>query len=78
MAQRRAVAGWRRAIFEWHLSGAHLIGRTTADLPEVPDSISIIGCDAANGTDFQLYSDDRGVCRVVRDGDRGARAEALP
>ena len=24
----------------------------------------IIGCDAANGTYYQLYSDDRGVCRV--------------
>ena len=24
----------------------------------------MIGCDAANGTYFQLYTDDRGVCRV--------------
>jgi len=23
-----------------------------------------MGCDAANGTYFQLYSDERGVCRV--------------
>jgi hypothetical protein len=23
-----------------------------------------MGCDAANGSYFQLYSDDRGVCRV--------------
>ena len=23
-----------------------------------------MGCDAGNGTYFQLYSDDRGVCRV--------------
>jgi hypothetical protein len=22
------------------------------------------GCDAANGTYYQLYSDERGVCRV--------------
>jgi len=29
-----------------------------------PDNVSIIGCDAANGTYFQLYSDERGVCRV--------------
>jgi hypothetical protein len=28
------------------------------------DSLSIMGCDAANGTYFQLYSDERGVCRV--------------
>jgi hypothetical protein len=31
-----------------------------------PDSTSIIGCDAANGTYVQLYSDERGVCRVYR------------
>jgi len=31
---------------------------------EAPDNVSIIGCDAANGTYFQLYSDERGVCRV--------------
>jgi hypothetical protein len=30
--------------------------------PEAPDNVSIIGCDAANGTYFQLYSDER--CRV--------------
>jgi hypothetical protein len=28
--------------------------------------VSVIGCDAANGTYFQLYSDDRGVCRVYQ------------
>lgn len=56
--------GSGRAVFEWHDSGAHLVERSTADLPEAPDGISIIGCDAANGTFFQLYSDDRGVCRV--------------
>jgi hypothetical protein len=37
---------------------------TTVDMPEAPDSLSIIGCDVANGTYCQLYSDDRGVCRV--------------
>ncbi len=34
------------------------------DVPGAPDSVSIMGCDAANGTYFQLYSDERGVCRV--------------
>ena len=34
--------------------------------PNAPDTVSIIGCDAANGTYFQLYSDDRGVCRVYQ------------
>jgi hypothetical protein len=41
-----------------------LVQRSTVDMPEAPDSISIMGCDAANGTYFQLYSDERGVCRV--------------
>ena len=50
--------------FEWHDSGAHLIERGTVELPEAPDNVSIVGCDAANGTYFQLYSDQRGVCRV--------------
>jgi hypothetical protein len=33
-------------------------------MPGAPGAISIIGCDAANGTYYQLYSDDRDVCRV--------------
>jgi hypothetical protein len=44
--------------------GAHLVQRFTVDMPEAPDGVSIMGCDAANGTYFQLYSDERGVCRV--------------
>jgi hypothetical protein len=40
------------------------VARSTVEMPEAPDSISITGCDAANGTYFQLYSDDRGVWRV--------------
>jgi hypothetical protein len=56
--------GGGRSTFEWHPSGAHLVQRTVVELPEAPDSICIIGCDAANGTYFQLYSDERGVSRV--------------
>jgi hypothetical protein len=56
--------GEGRTSFEWHESRAHLIQRSTVDMPEAPDGVSIIGCDAANGTYYQLYSDDRGVCRV--------------
>ena len=56
--------GEARATIEWHDSGAHLVTRSTVEIPEAPDSVSIMGCDAANGTYFQLYSDDRGVCRV--------------
>jgi hypothetical protein len=56
--------GEARAKFEWHESGAHVIERSTLEMPEFPDAVSIMGCDAANGTYYQLYSDDRGVCRV--------------
>lgn len=56
--------GGGRVSFEWHESRAHLVERGTADLPEAPDNISIIGCDGAKGTYIQLYSDDRGVCRI--------------
>jgi hypothetical protein len=47
-------------------SGAHLLQRVTVEMPEAPDNISVIGCDAANGTYYQLYTDDRGVCRVYQ------------
>src|SRR5262245_41318926 len=53
-----------RITFEWLPGRAHLIQRGTSDLPEAPDNTSIIGCDGANGTYVQLYSDERGVCRV--------------
>ena len=56
--------GEARAVFEWHDSGAHLIERSTIEMPEAPNAIAIMGCDAANGTYYQLYSDDRGVSRV--------------
>ena len=56
--------GGGTATFEWHRSGAHLVQRATVELPEAPDSVCVIGCDAANGTYVQLYSDERGVCRV--------------
>src|SRR5262249_11711996 len=56
--------GGGKATFFWHESGAHLIGRVTVELPEAPDGWAIFGCDAANGTYYNLYSDERGVCRV--------------
>jgi hypothetical protein len=65
--------GGGRSTFEWHPSGAHLVQRTIVELPEAPDNISIMGCDGAKGTYFQLYSDERGVSRVyemsISDGD---------
>ena len=58
--------GGGKVIFEWFDSGAHLVQRGTVGHPDAPDNISIIGCDAANGTYYQLYSDERGVSRVYQ------------
>jgi len=33
-------------------------------MPEAPSAACVIGCDAANGTYYQLYTDDRNVCRI--------------
>src|SRR5579872_1959311 len=60
----RSWPGAARASFQWHASGAHLEQRTVTGVPEAPDSISIMGCDGAGGTYVQLYSDERGVCRI--------------
>ena len=60
----QAWPGAGRASFQWHPSHAHLIQRIAVDVPGAPDSTSVIGCDAANGTYIQLYSDERGVCRI--------------
>ena len=40
--------GKARATIEWHDSGAHLVQCSTVEMPEAPDSISIMGCDGAN------------------------------
>jgi hypothetical protein len=58
--------GEARATFGW-LEGSDnrlLVERSTVEMPEAPDGVCVIGCDAANGTYYQLYTDDRGVCRV--------------
>ena len=57
-------AGGARITFAWMEGEQLLIGRSTSEAPEAPDSICAIGCDAANGRYVQLYTDDRGVCRV--------------
>jgi hypothetical protein len=57
--------------FAWLKGGAFLVQRWTVDLPEAPDGATFIGCDAANATYCQLYSDERGVCRVYEMSLRG-------
>ena len=56
--------GEASASFEWHESGQLLVERTEISLPEAPNTVAVIGCDAANATYYQLYTDDRGVCRI--------------
>jgi hypothetical protein len=60
----QAWPGAGRASFQWHPSQAHLVQRIVTGVPGAPDSISIMGCDGADGTYVQLYSDERGVCRI--------------
>src|SRR5262245_53543738 len=60
--------GGGRVRFDWLDDGAFLIQRWTIELPEAPDGTAIIGCDAANKTYCQLYSDERGVCRIYEMG----------
>src|SRR3954452_2108482 len=54
--------GEGRDSFEWMEGRQLLLERSTIEMPEAPDSVCVIGCDAANGTYYQLYSDERGVC----------------
>ncbi|HEY3192288.1 MAG TPA: hypothetical protein VGJ61_05845 [Solirubrobacterales bacterium] len=58
--------GEAHSTFEWLEGNQLLLERSTVEMPEFPDGICVIGCDAANGTYYQLYTDDRGVCRVYR------------
>ncbi len=50
--------------FAWMDGNQLLLQRSTIEMPEAPNGICVIGCDAANGTYLQLYTDDRGVCRI--------------
>lgn len=56
--------GEGRVTFAWHPSGAHLVQEATVDWADAPDNVSVIGCDGARGTYVQVYSDERGVCRL--------------
>jgi hypothetical protein len=56
--------GGASIAFEWMEGAPFLIERSKVEMPEAPNAICVIGCDAANDRYFQLYSDDRGVCRV--------------
>jgi hypothetical protein len=53
-----------RVRFEWALDGQFLLQRTEVSLPEVPDSLSIVGVDPETGGYTQHYFDSRGVARL--------------
>lgn len=72
-----AWPGDARTTIGWHDSGAHVVQRSTVDVPEAPDGVSIIGCDAANGSYVSLHSDERGVCRIYQMSLMGQGVEAL-
>jgi hypothetical protein len=60
--------GEARVTFEW-LEGSDnrlLVERSTVEMPEAPSGICVLGCDAASGSYYQLYTDDRNVCRVYQ------------
>jgi hypothetical protein len=51
--------------FEWLDDDKRLlVERSTIEMPEAPNATCVIGCDGATGRYFQLYTDDRNVCRV--------------
>ena len=56
--------GEARTTFEWMAGDQLLLVRSTIEIPEAPNGISVIGCDGGNGTYTQVYTDDRGVCRI--------------
>jgi len=52
------------SVFEWALGGAFLLERSEVDLPEAPDSLSVVA-PAARGDGYtQHYFDSRGVVRL--------------
>jgi hypothetical protein len=61
MPEGAAIAG--RAVFEW-LGGPHfLVQRSSAEHPDMPDGLSLIGWDDDAGTCVMHYFDSRGVVR---------------
>jgi hypothetical protein len=58
--------GEAKATFEWFegSEGRLLVESTSIEMPEAPNVVCVMGCDAASGRYYQLYTDDRNVCRV--------------
>ena len=56
--------GEGRVSFEWLGDAPLLVQRWQVDLPEAPDGVAVIGCDATGGSFYQLYTDERDVQRI--------------
>jgi hypothetical protein len=56
--------GGAHATFEWLEGDQLVLERSTVEMPEAPDSLCVIGCDAANGTYYQLSHGRPRVCQV--------------
>ncbi len=69
--------GEARATFEWLEGNQLVLERSTVEMPEAPDGICVIGCDAANGTYYQLYSGRPRGLPGLRDEHRQRRVEAV-
>jgi hypothetical protein len=58
--------------FAWMEGAPLLVQRWSIDMPEAPDGVAVIGCDGANDSYYQLYTDQRDVQRIyamsLRDG----------
>jgi hypothetical protein len=58
--------GEAQSAFEWLEGGQLMLERSTVEMPEAPNGVCVYGCDAANRTYYQLYTDDRNGCRVYQ------------
>jgi hypothetical protein len=59
-----ALTARGQTVFEWLLDGSFLVQRSEVELPEAPDSTSIVS-PSADGDGFtQHYFDSRGVVRL--------------
>jgi hypothetical protein len=66
LSRPRLAAGRCQGTFEWLEGGQLLLECSTVEMPEAPDGVCVYGCDAANGTYYQLYTDVRNVCRIYQ------------
>jgi hypothetical protein len=56
--------GGVRSVFEWTLDGQFLLQRTEIPDPRFPNSLAIVGFDAATNRYTQHYFDSRGIARL--------------